>query len=148
MQKARRHPPKGAPTACGRMVSGTLSLRCERCFSPFPHGTSTLSVRQIYLDLHHGRCGFTRDSTRPALLGNHARETTDFQVRGWHPLRPGLQACSPDPSYLSLPPGPSGPGSKTPQHHARNPRRVSHAHGLVSSAFARHYSRSILSCRY
>ena len=69
------------------------------CFSPFPHGTSTLSVRQIYLDLHHGRCGFTRDSTRPALLGNHARETTDFQVRGWHPLRPGLQACSPDPSF-------------------------------------------------
>ena len=33
-----------APTACRRMVSGTLSLPCEGCFSPFPHGTCSLSV--------------------------------------------------------------------------------------------------------
>ena len=43
MQKARRHP-KGAPTACRRMVSGTLSLPYSGCFSPFPHGTGSLSV--------------------------------------------------------------------------------------------------------
>ncbi len=30
----------------------------------------------------------------------------------------------------------------TPQPHTRNPRRVSHTHGLASSAFARHYSRN------
>src|SRR5882757_9592643 len=29
-----------------------------------------------------------------------------------------------------------------PQPHVRNARRVSHAHGLASSAFARHYSRN------
>src|SRR3954452_7566399 len=29
-----------------------------------------------------------------------------------------------------------------PQPHARNARRLSHAHGLASSAFARHYSRN------
>ena len=74
------------------------------CFSPFPHGTGTLSVRQVCLDLPHGRGRFTRDSTRPALLGTHDRKTASFQVRGWHPLRPGLQACSPGkPFYDSRP---------------------------------------------
>ena len=33
-----------APTAWRSMVSGTLSLPCEGCFSPFPHGTCSLSV--------------------------------------------------------------------------------------------------------
>ena len=44
MQKARRHRKKPAPTACRRMVSGTFSLPCKGCFSPFPHGTCSLSV--------------------------------------------------------------------------------------------------------
>jgi hypothetical protein len=44
MQKARRHRTAAAPTACGRMVSGTVSLPCPGCFSPFPHGTGSLSV--------------------------------------------------------------------------------------------------------
>ena len=44
MQKARRHTKKGAPTACRRTVSGSISLLCSRCFSPFPHGTGSLSV--------------------------------------------------------------------------------------------------------
>ena len=44
MQKARRHTIKGAPTACRRTVSGTLSLPCAGCFSPFLHSTGSLSV--------------------------------------------------------------------------------------------------------
>ena len=44
MQKARRHRTYSAPTACRRTVSGTFSLLYSRCFSPFPHGTSSLSV--------------------------------------------------------------------------------------------------------
>jgi hypothetical protein len=32
--------------------------------------------------------------------------------------------------------------SSAPQHRTRNPCQVSHAHGLASSAFARHYSRN------
>ena len=39
MQKARRHGKTAAPTACRRTVSGTFSLPCPGCFSPFPHGT-------------------------------------------------------------------------------------------------------------
>src|SRR4028119_1526611 len=49
MQKARSQPltPLPAPqppTACGHVVSGTLSLPAQGCFSPVPHGTRPLSV--------------------------------------------------------------------------------------------------------
>ncbi len=56
MQKARRHPQVnlGAPTACKRMVSGSISLPYSGFFSPFPHGTSSLSVSQEYLALADG----------------------------------------------------------------------------------------------
>ena len=67
MQKARRHP-NGAPTACRRMVSGSLSLRYSRFFSPFPHGTGSLSVSQEYLALPDGPGRFRQGSTCPALL--------------------------------------------------------------------------------
>ena len=42
----RRVTPAGwlAPTGRGRTVSGTLSLPSPGCFSPFPHGTGSLSV--------------------------------------------------------------------------------------------------------
>ena len=54
MQKARRHPTKGAPTACKRTGSGTFSLFDLKCFSPFPHGTGSLSVSREYLALRDG----------------------------------------------------------------------------------------------
>ena len=53
MQKARRHA-QSAPTACKRMVSGSISLPYSGFFSPFPHGTSSLSVSQEYLALSDG----------------------------------------------------------------------------------------------
>ena len=84
MQKARRHP-KGAPTACRRMVSGSLSLLYARCFSPFPHGTGSLSVSHEYLALPDGPGRFTQDSSCPALL----RIPLGFgrlRIRGCHPL--------------------------------------------------------------
>ena len=57
-----------APTACKRMVSGSISLLYSRFFSPFPHGTSSLSVSQEYLALADGPAKFTQDYTCPALL--------------------------------------------------------------------------------
>uniref|UniRef100_A0A915PK08 Uncharacterized protein n=1 Tax=Setaria digitata TaxID=48799 RepID=A0A915PK08_9BILA len=45
---------EAAPTACKRMVSGTFSLFYSKYFSPFPHGTSSLSVSQEYLALPDG----------------------------------------------------------------------------------------------
>ena len=57
-----------APTACRRTVSGTVSLRFPRCFSPFPHGTCPLSVSRECLALADGAAGFGQGSSDPALL--------------------------------------------------------------------------------
>ena len=67
MQKARRHPIR-APTACKRMVSGSISLLYSRFFSPFPHGTGSLSVSQQYLALPDGPGRFMQGFSCPALL--------------------------------------------------------------------------------
>ena len=50
------------------MVSGSISLPCSGFFSPFPHGTGSLSVSQEYLALADGPAGFTQGFTCPALL--------------------------------------------------------------------------------
>ncbi len=52
------------------MVSGTISLPSLGFFSPFPRGTSSLSVANEYLALGDGPPGFPRDFTCPAVLGN------------------------------------------------------------------------------
>jgi hypothetical protein len=49
LQKARGQAPplycgERPPTACKHTVSGSISLRSPRFFSPFPHGTGSLSV--------------------------------------------------------------------------------------------------------
>ena len=70
MQKARRHSTLAGrtPTACRRTVSGTISLPCLGCFSPFPYGTGSLSVSEEYLALPDGAGRFRQDSSGPALL--------------------------------------------------------------------------------
>src|SRR5262249_40099722 len=73
MQKARRRSgalrPHGTSTACRHTVSGTISLLSQRFFSPFPHGTGSLSVAREYLALESGLPRFRRGFTCPALLG-------------------------------------------------------------------------------
>ena len=66
MQKARRRPK--ASTACKHMVSGSISLPCLGYFSPFPHGTGSLSVSREYLALDDGPPRFRQGFTCPALL--------------------------------------------------------------------------------
>src|SRR3546814_9804547 len=66
--RGTRSPHKEAPTACRRSVSGTVSLPSSGCFSPFPHGTSSLSVIQEYLGLEGGPPMFRQGFTCPALL--------------------------------------------------------------------------------
>jgi hypothetical protein len=57
-----------APTACTHTVSGSISLRSPRFFSPFPHGTGSLSVGKEYLALEDGPPMFRQGFTCPALL--------------------------------------------------------------------------------
>ena len=82
MQKARgqafrtevRHSP---PTACRHTVSGTISLPSQGFFSPFPHGTGSLSVARKYLALRDGPRRFPRDFTCPAVLRYLSRAGMD-----------------------------------------------------------------------
>ena len=105
MQKARRHRLMAAPTACRRMVSGTISLPSSGCFSPFPHGTRPLSVSWECLALPDGPGGFTQGSTCPALLRMPPRRT-DASHKGLSPATAPLsrgfrsrRACKMSRSY-------------------------------------------------
>ena len=93
MQKARCHTQKDAPTACRRTGSGSISLFCSKCFSPFPHGTCPLSVSREYLALPDGPGGFTQGFSCPALLRVPPRGVR-VRVRGCHPLRPAFPGGS------------------------------------------------------
>ena len=95
MQKARRHtwPPCGgysAPTACKRTVSSSISLPSPGFFSPFPHGTSSLSVVGKYLALPDGPGRFPRNSTCSAVLGNSTRGWAGFRLQDCHLLWPAI----------------------------------------------------------
>ncbi len=63
-----------ASTACRCAVSGAISLSSRLCFSPFPRGTSSLSVAKEYLALGGGPPRFRPGSTCPAILGNSVQE--------------------------------------------------------------------------
>ena len=78
-----------APTACRRTVSGTISLPCLGCFSPFPYGTGSLSVSKEYLALPDGAGSFKQDSSGPALL-RVPLVHDNFYLRGYHPLWPNF----------------------------------------------------------
>ena len=69
--------PRLSPRAsadCRRTVSGSVSLPLPGCFSPFPHGTGSLSVVKEYLVLGGGPPVFGQDFTCPALLVRPARD--------------------------------------------------------------------------
>ena len=68
LQKARRHQLAPAPTACRSTVSGSLSLPSPGFFSPFPHGTASLSVATTYLALEGGPPRFRQGFSCPVLL--------------------------------------------------------------------------------
>jgi hypothetical protein len=72
-----------APTACRHPVSGSLSLPALGCFSPFPHGTGSLSVTEEYLGLEGGPPTFRQGFSCPALLEDPCPL---LPVRGCHPL--------------------------------------------------------------
>ena len=116
-----------APTACKRTVSGSISLPCPGCFSPFPHGTCTLSVSQEYLALADGAAGFRQDSSGPALLRVSLRLNKISGTR-----------LSRSAAGLSRP----FPYSVFDDVAALQPRNCLDRPGLGYSAFAHHYSRN------
>ena len=65
-------------------------------FSPFPHGTGSLSVDHEYLALEDGPPIFRQDFTCPALLVARLVPPTQFRLQGYHLLWPGF------PSRLTI----------------------------------------------
>ena len=65
-----------------------FSLPCPGFFSPFPHGTGSLSVDNEYLVLEDGPPIFGQDSTCPALLVPTLVPPRRCRIRGYHPLWP------------------------------------------------------------
>ena len=80
--------PRRAPTGCRRMISGSVSLPWKGFFSPFPHGTCSLSVDGRYSALEGGPPGFGRSFTCSALLRIPVGCAWGFRRWGCHPLRP------------------------------------------------------------
>ena len=108
-------------------------------FSPFPHGTSALSVTRKYSGLGGGPPRFTRNSTGSVLLGNTPGRPRSFTYRTITVYGPAFQPVQLPRGFIT--PCPAGrPDQAVPQPPVRNPCRVSHARGLASSPFAHHYS--------
>ena len=97
------HYAKGTPSAVSKpkpqpclrpLVSGwfqVLFIPRQGCFSPFPHGTSSLSVVREYLALGGGPPGFPQDFSCPAVLGHRSRRVHMLSPTG---LSPSLVSLS------------------------------------------------------
>src|SRR3569623_551472 len=75
-------------------------------FSPFPHGTGSLSVDHEYLALEDGPPIFRQDFTCPALLLVHPVLPRCFRLQGYHllwPHFPERSANNEDKEYRLFP---------------------------------------------
>src|SRR5664280_999769 len=73
--------PRKAPTVC-RHGFRYYFTPLPGYFSPFPHGTSPLSVTREYLGLGGGPPRFARDFSGPVLLGMQLRSPCHFVYGG------------------------------------------------------------------
>ena len=62
-------------------------------FSPFPHGTCSLSVDDEYLALEDGPPIFRQDFSCPALLFVNLVPHVPFRIRDYHPLWSAFPDC-------------------------------------------------------
>ena len=125
----RRHSP---PAACKQTVSGSLSLPSPGFFSPFPHGTGSLSVAGEYLALEGGPPRFLRGCTCPVVLGNaHQRDQCGVVYRAITFCGGSFQSLRLSPDLVTL--------RVTPVS-APQPQARSLGPGLGWCPFARRYS--------
>jgi hypothetical protein len=131
------------PTACKRVVSGTISLPSQGFFSPFPHGTGSLSVASEYLALPDGPGRFKQGFSCPALLRSHWKEDSIFIYAAvtlfGRPFQT-VQLISSYPSFNQL----STPSLESPVDYCgpATPGSPFELPGLGFSDFARHYFRN------
>ena len=110
-------------------------------FSPFPHGTSPLSVIEEYLGLTGGPARFTPNFRGSVLLGV-TQKSHELTCTGVSPSMPRLSSRLSLHSWFMTLCQVGRPGHAAPQHPNDNACRLSHRLGLASSSFARHYYRN------
>ena len=121
------------PGPCEWMVSGSISLPSPGCFSPFPHGTSSLSVCGRYLALESSLPCFPQGYPHLVVLGSKEQRVFSLLPTG---LSPSLAALSRvirlERKFLTL------RGFLLPLY-PTTPRQNMFWRGLGSSPFARRY---------
>ena len=142
------HSTKGTPShrqRCSDCSWARGFRRCftplSGCFSPFPHGTGSLSVTGECSALEGGPPGFGPGFTCPALLGMHRSGPSGFAYGA-------LTRCGRPFHAVPLPDGfVTTPRWAAPGRVSRNPRAATPAAytrpGLGWCAFARRYSRNL-----
>src|SRR5689334_2867863 len=145
LQKARGHFTPAEAGTLPRLVGARFQVLFHDpspgYFSPFPHGTGSLSVTREYLGLGGGPPGFTRNFSGSVLLGIPPGSPLDFAYGGITRCAGAFQRL-PLPRRFVTPRQDGSPGWTVPQPRPRNACRLSHVTGLASSAFAHHYSRN------
>src|ERR1700691_3163396 len=143
LQKARGHFTLAEARTLPRLVGTRFQVLFHDpspgCFSPFPHGTGSLSVTREYLGLGGGPPRFTRNFTGSVLLGIPSGSRLGFAYRGI-PLYATASQRLPLPRRFVTPCQDGSPDQTVPRPQPRNACRLSHVTGLASSPFAHHYS--------
>ena len=107
-------------------------------FSPFPHGTRTLSVSTAYLALEDGPPGFRQGFPCPVLLTSNTARSIAFVYRTITFYGEAFQPASTNDRYDN-----SRLGIRPQNVLSYNPARATpeclHTNGLGCSLFARHY---------
>jgi hypothetical protein len=121
------HAPPGGDATLPRLVGTRFQVLFHDpspgCFSPFPHGTSPLSVTREYSGLGGGPPGFTRDSTGPVLLGNTPGSRAGFAYGTVTRYGAAFQRL-PLPARFVTPRHPGRDDWAVPRPPARNARRL------------------------
>ena len=86
-QKAYHHPIAQALIACRHMVSGSISLPSPGFFSPFPHGTCSLSVIRSVFSLGEWSPQIPTRFHVPHGTQDTASLLRTFRLQDYHPLR-------------------------------------------------------------
>ena len=154
---SQAHSSKGTPppphtkcvkalTACKRPVSGTISLPSRGTFHHSLTVLCTIGHQVVFRLTKWSWQIHTRFHESRATRAPHPHALPPVRLHDSHALRSAIPDCS-TPSNNTRDPTAEG-SDMAPQHQTRNGRRLSHASGLASSAFARHYSRNIFSYGY
>jgi hypothetical protein len=111
------------PRLVGTRVQVLFHDPSPGCFSPFPHGTCSLSVTREYLGLGGGPPRFTRNFSGSVLLGIPPRSRTGFTYRGITLYADAFQRLR-LPIRFVTPRQDGSPGQAVPLPRPRNARRL------------------------